>query len=174
MCYQDLRDYIDQLEARGKLKRITVPVDAHLDISPGEVRAAPCLEAELTGDSVDLARLPIRQRWPGDAILDYCDHQKAHSGLPFPVAVVLDCDPATILGTVTPEPDTLSEYQFAGLWRGGKAEQVKCKGLDLRVRDRCHQQPAGPDTSRIRRANRHERGGQGANRCTVGTAWAVV
>jgi 4-hydroxy-3-polyprenylbenzoate decarboxylase len=49
------------------------------------------------------------------------------------VAVVLGCDPATILGAVTPVPDTLSEYQFAGLLRGGKTELVKCLGSDLQV-----------------------------------------
>ncbi|MBV8049395.1 MAG: UbiD family decarboxylase, partial [Paludibacterium sp.] len=47
--------------------------------------------------------------------LDFRDFQRAHPGQPFPVAVVLGCDPATILGAVTPVPDTLSEYQFAGL-----------------------------------------------------------
>ncbi|WP_227815723.1 4-hydroxy-3-polyprenylbenzoate decarboxylase [Nitrogeniibacter aestuarii] len=65
--------------------------------------------------------------------LDYRDHCQATPGEPFPVAVVLGCDPATILGAVTPVPDSLSEYQFAGLLRGGKTELVKCLGSDLQV-----------------------------------------
>ena len=65
--------------------------------------------------------------------LDYLEHQKANPGQPFPVAVVLGCDPATILGAVTPVPDSLSEYQFAGLLRGSKTELVKCIGSDLQV-----------------------------------------
>ena len=65
--------------------------------------------------------------------LDYLEHQKAYPGKPFPVAVVLGCDPATILGAVTPVPDSLSEYQFAGLLRGSKTELVKCLGSDLQV-----------------------------------------
>ncbi len=65
--------------------------------------------------------------------LDFRDHQLAHPGEPFPVAVVIGCDPATILGAVTPVPDTLSEYQFAGLLRGGKTELVKCLGSGLQV-----------------------------------------
>ena len=46
--------------------------------------------------------------------LDFRDHCGAHPGKPFPIAVALGADPATILGAVTPVPDTLSEYQFAG------------------------------------------------------------
>jgi 4-hydroxy-3-polyprenylbenzoate decarboxylase len=65
--------------------------------------------------------------------LDFRDHQQANPGVPFPVAVVLGCDPATILGAVTPVPDTLSEYQFAGLLRGAKTELVNCLGSDLQV-----------------------------------------
>ena len=60
--------------------------------------------------------------------LDFRDHCLAHPGQPFPVAVVLGCDPATILGAVTPVPDNLSEYQFAGLLRGRKTELVECLG----------------------------------------------
>ena len=268
MQYKDLRDFIDQLEARGDLKRITVPVDTHLEMteiadrvlraggpallfekpttrgvpqampvlanlfgtpervalgmgvegdwklqlrevgrllaflkepeppkglrdaweklpmfrqvlnmSPRTVRSAPCQEVVWAGDAVDLARLPIQHCWPEDAAplitwglvvtrgpnqkrqnlgiyrqqvigpnkvimrwlahrggaLDFRDHQKAKPGQPFPVAVVLGCDPATILGAVTPVPDSLSEYQFAGLLRGGKTELVKCMGSDLQV-----------------------------------------
>ena len=60
--------------------------------------------------------------------LDYREHCDAHPGEPFPVAVALGADPATILGAVTPVPDTLSEYQFAGLLRGTRTELVKCLG----------------------------------------------
>jgi 4-hydroxy-3-polyprenylbenzoate decarboxylase len=65
--------------------------------------------------------------------LDFREHQLANPGHPFPVAVVLGCDPATILGAVTPVPDSLSEYQFAGLLRGGKTELIKCIGSALQV-----------------------------------------
>ena len=65
--------------------------------------------------------------------LDFRDHCEKNPGQPFPVAVVLGCDPATILGAVTPVPDTLSEYQFAGLLRGSKTELIKCLGSDLQV-----------------------------------------
>ena len=65
--------------------------------------------------------------------LDFRDHCQATPGAPFPVAVALGADPATILGAVTPVPDTLSEYQFAGLLRGARTEVVKCIGSDLQV-----------------------------------------
>ncbi|OGA29074.1 MAG: 3-octaprenyl-4-hydroxybenzoate decarboxylase [Betaproteobacteria bacterium RIFCSPLOWO2_02_FULL_68_150] len=65
--------------------------------------------------------------------LDFRDHAIAHPGAPFPVAVALGADPATILAAVTPVPDTLGEYQFAGLLRGARTELVKCIGNDLRV-----------------------------------------
>jgi len=65
--------------------------------------------------------------------LDFQDWQKAHPGEPFPIAVALGADPATILAAVTPVPDTLSEYAFAGLLRGGRTELVKCVGSDLEV-----------------------------------------
>ncbi|MBI1285070.1 MAG: 4-hydroxy-3-polyprenylbenzoate decarboxylase [Thiobacillus sp.] len=65
--------------------------------------------------------------------LDFREHQLAHPGEPFAVAVALGADPATILGAVTPVPDSLSEYQFAGLLRGAKTEVVKCLGNDLQV-----------------------------------------
>ena len=64
---------------------------------------------------------------------DFRDHAHALPGLPFPVAVALGADPATLLGAVTPVPDTLSEYQFAGLLRGAKTEVVKCLSHDLQV-----------------------------------------
>jgi 4-hydroxy-3-polyprenylbenzoate decarboxylase len=65
--------------------------------------------------------------------LDFRDHCEKNPGQPFPVAVVIGADPATILGAVTPVPDSLSEYQFAGLLRGSKTELVKCLGSDLQV-----------------------------------------
>jgi len=65
--------------------------------------------------------------------LDFRDHQLAHPGQPFPVAVALGADPATTLAAVTPVPDTLGEYQFAGLLRGARTELVKCIGSDLQV-----------------------------------------
>ncbi len=65
--------------------------------------------------------------------LDFRDHALARPGEPFPVAVALGADPATILGAVTPVPDSLSEYQFAGLLRGAKTELVKCLGSELQV-----------------------------------------
>jgi 4-hydroxy-3-polyprenylbenzoate decarboxylase len=65
--------------------------------------------------------------------LDFREHQQAHPGEPFPLAVALGADPATILGAVTPVPDSLSEYQFAGLLRGAKTEVVKCLGSELQV-----------------------------------------
>jgi len=64
--------------------------------------------------------------------LDYRDHL-ALSKEPFPVAVALGADPATMLAAVTPVPDTLGEYQFAGLLRGARTETVKCLGSDLEV-----------------------------------------
>src|SRR4029453_10495059 len=61
------------------------------------------------------------------------DHALAFSGKPFPIAVALGADPATTLGAVTPVPDTLSEYQFAGLLRGAKTQITKCIGSQTRV-----------------------------------------
>ena len=148
-----------------------------LDMAPKTVRNAPCQERVIEGDAVDLAKLPVQTCWPGDAgplitwglvvtkgpnkdrqnlgiyrqqvigrnrvimrwlahrggALDFRDWQKAHPGEPFPVAVVLGADPATTLGAVTPVPDTLSEYAFAGLLRGAKTELTRCLGLDLQV-----------------------------------------
>ncbi len=65
--------------------------------------------------------------------LDFRDWQIAHPGELFPVAVVLGADPATTLAAVTPVPDTLSEYAFAGLLRGSRTELVKCLSHDLQV-----------------------------------------
>ncbi len=262
MKYQDLRDFLDKLEAMGELKRIRMEVDPHLEMTeisdrvlraggpallfenpkgfdvpvltnlfgtprrvalgmgedsvdalrevgktlaflkepeppkgmkdaweklpvfkqvlnmaPKAVNAPPCQEVILEGDEVDLSRLPIQTCWPGDAgplitwgltvtrgphkerqnlgiyrqqvigrnkvimrwlshrggALDFREFQQQHPGKPFPVAVAIGADPATILGAVTPVPDTLSEYAFAGLLRGSKTEVTKCIGNDLQV-----------------------------------------
>jgi 4-hydroxy-3-polyprenylbenzoate decarboxylase len=266
MKYHDLRDFIAQLEERGELKRVTHPVDPHLemteicdrllqqggpavlfenpvingersdipvlgnlfgtpervalgmgaenvsalrdigtllaflkepeppkgfrdalatlpkyrkvlDMAPKVVKKAPCQDIVIEGDDVDLSTLPIQTCWPGDAgplitwglvvtkgphkerqnlgiyrqqvigrnkvimrwlshrggALDFQEWKKAHQGEAFPVSVALGADPATILGAVTPVPDALSEYAFAGLLRGSKTELVKCIGSDLQV-----------------------------------------
>ncbi len=148
-----------------------------LNMAPKVLSSASCQEIVWEGTEVDLARLPIQHCWPGDVAplitwglvvtrgpnktrqnlgiyrqqvlgpnkvimrwlahrggaLDFRDHCEKHPGTPFPVAVVIGADPATVLGAVTPVPDTLSEYQFAGLLRGAKTELVKCIGSDLQV-----------------------------------------
>lgn len=148
-----------------------------LNMSPKILSSAPCQDVVWEGADVDLSRLPIQHCWPGDVAplitwglvvtcgpdktrqnlgvyrqqvvapnkvimrwlahrggaLDFRDHCLKHPGVPFPVAVVIGADPATILGAVTPVPDSLSEYQFAGLLRGSKTELVKCLGSDLQV-----------------------------------------
>ncbi len=262
MKYKDLRDFIEQLEAQGQLKRIKQPVSAELEITeiadrtlraqgpallfenvkgssipvlanlfgtpervamgmgqedvnalrevgkllaflkepeppkglkdafaklpvfkqvlnmaPKRVKKAPCQKIVLQDDDVDLTKLPIMTCWPGDAAplitwgltvtrgphkerqnlgiyrqqllgknklimrwlshrggaLDFREWQQTHPGERFPVAVALGADPATILGAVTPVPDTLSEYGFAGLLRGSNTEVVKCLSNDLEV-----------------------------------------
>ncbi|OIQ86857.1 3-octaprenyl-4-hydroxybenzoate carboxy-lyase [mine drainage metagenome] len=82
-----------------------------------------------------LAKNKLIMRWLAHrgGALDFRDWCAAHPGEPFPVAVALGADPATILGAVTPVPDTLSEYQFAGLLRGSKTELVKCVSCELQV-----------------------------------------
>lgn len=65
--------------------------------------------------------------------LDFRDWQEARPGEPFPVAVALGADPATVLGAVTPVPDALSEYGFAGLLRGARTEVAPCLLSDLQV-----------------------------------------
>ena len=262
MKYKDLRDFIAQLEAKGELKRISMPIDTELEMTEiadrtlraggpallfenpknsdmpvlanlfgtpqrvamgmgqdsvealrevgkllaylkepeppkglkdlwskipvfkqvlnmpaKEVRKAPCQEVVLTGDDVDLTKLPVQRCWPGDAAplitwgltvtkgphkkrqnlgiyrqqvlgknklimrwlshrggaLDFREWCQTHPGEPYPVSVALGADPATILGAVTPVPDTLSEYAFAGLLRGDKTEVVKSVSNDLQV-----------------------------------------
>ncbi len=148
-----------------------------LDMAPKVGRNPPCQEQVFEGDAVDLGKLPIQHCWPGDAArlitwglvitkgpekprqnlgiyrmqvlgknrvimrwlahrggaLDFRDFERANPGKPFPVAVALGADPATILGAVTPVPDSLSEYAFAGLLRGSRTELAACQGSDLQV-----------------------------------------
>jgi len=77
----------------------------------------------------------VIMRWLGHrgGALDFQSWQQEHPGEPFPIAVTLGADPATILAAVTPVPDRLSEYAFAGLLRGSRTELVKCLGSDLQV-----------------------------------------
>jgi 4-hydroxy-3-polyprenylbenzoate decarboxylase len=262
MHYNDLRDFIKQLEKQGELKRVTIPVDPYLEMTeicdrtlkqggpallfenptgynipvlanlfgtprrvamgmgaesvtelrgigellatlkepeppkgmkdawekfpvfkqvlnmaPKLVSSPPCQELVREGDEIDLSVFPIQTCWPEDAAplitwplvitkgpnkerqnlgiyrqqvigknkvimrwlahrggaLDFREWQKAYSGKPFPVSVALGADPATILAAVTPVPDTLSEYAFAGLLRGSKTEVANCLINDLQV-----------------------------------------
>ena len=82
-----------------------------------------------------VGRNKVIMRWLAHrgGALDFREHVLTSPEKPFPIAVVLGCDPATILGAVTPVPDTLSEYQFAGLLRGARTELAKCVGSDLQV-----------------------------------------
>jgi len=82
-----------------------------------------------------IGRNKVIMRWLSHrgGALDYQDWQKEHPGEPFPISVTLGADPATILAAVTPVPDALSEYAFAGLLRGSKTELVKCYSNDLLV-----------------------------------------
>ena len=82
-----------------------------------------------------IAKNKLIMRWlhhRGGAI-DYAEHCRENPTTPYPISVVLGCDPATILGAVTPVPDSLSEYQFAGLLRGSRTELTKCILSDLQV-----------------------------------------
>lgn len=154
------------------------PIAKHvMHMAPKVETSARCQEVVWEGDAVDLGRLPIQTCWPDDAgplitwglvvtrgphkarqnlgiyrqqviarnkvimrwlahrggALDFREHCLAHPGTPFPLAVALGADPATMIGAVTPVPDTLSEYQFAGLLRGSRTEVVKCLSHDLQV-----------------------------------------
>ncbi|OEF27207.1 4-hydroxy-3-polyprenylbenzoate decarboxylase [Vibrio rumoiensis] len=262
MSFKDLRDFVDHLETKGLLKRISHPVDPHyemteisdrtlraggpallfenpigyhmpvltnlfgttervaigmgrqdvselrevgkllaylkepeppkgfkdaidklpvfkqvLNMPAKRLRSAPCQKIVLEGDEVDLDKIPVMSCWPGDVAplltwgltvtrgpnkkrqnlgiyrqqkigknkvimrwlahrggaLDLRDWMETHPGKPFPVSVAFGADPATILGAVTPVPDTLSEYAFAGLLRGSKTEVVKSISNDLDI-----------------------------------------
>jgi 4-hydroxy-3-polyprenylbenzoate decarboxylase len=82
-----------------------------------------------------IARNKTIMRWLAHrgGALDFRDWQEARPGEPFPVAVALGADPATVLGAVTPVPDTLSEYGFAGLLRGARTEVTRCVLSDLQA-----------------------------------------
>ena len=82
-----------------------------------------------------IAKNKVIMRWLAHrgGALDFRDHGLLHPREPYPIAVALGADPATVLGAVTPVPDSLSEYQFAGLLRGDKTEVVKCLSHDLQV-----------------------------------------
>lgn len=262
MQYQDLREFISELEKQGELKRIATPVDAYLEITEicrrtldkdgpallfenvngsaipvlanlfgttrrvamamgqedlaalrelgklladlkqpeppkglkdaieklpvlkqvlnmpvKSVKKGQCQEIVIEGDDVDLSKLPIQTCWPKDAAplvtwgltitkgplkkrqnlgiyrqqvigknklimrwlshrggaLDFKDWCEKNPGKPYPVAVALGADPATTLAAVTPIPDSLSEYAFAGLLRGKKTKVCSCIGSDLQV-----------------------------------------
>ena len=148
-----------------------------LDMSPKSVKNPKCQQIQFHGDDVDLSILPIQTCWPGDAAplitwglvttrgptrqrqnlgiyrqqligrnrlimrwlshrggaLDYKEWCEQKSDEPFPVSVVLGCDPATILAAVTPIPDSLAEYAFAGLLRGSKTEVASSLLSDLEI-----------------------------------------
>ena len=141
------------------------------------IKKALCQEHVISGDDVDLSKLPIQRCWPGDAAplitwgltvtrgphkkrqnlgiyrqqviaknkvimrwlshrggaLDFREWCQLYPDKPYPVSVALGADPATILGAVTPVPDTLSEYAFAGLLRGSKTEVTPSISNDLQV-----------------------------------------
>ena len=172
--------YLKEPEPPKGLKDLweKLPVFKQVLNMPAKVlKKAPCQEVVLTGDDVDLSKIPVQRCWPGDAAplvtwglsvtkgphkkrqnlgiyrqqvigknklimrwlshrggaLDFREWCQTHPGEPYPVSVALGADPATILGAVTPVPDTLSEYAFAGLLRGDKTEVVKSISNDLQV-----------------------------------------
>lgn len=172
--------YLKEPEPPKGLKDLweKLPVFKQVLNMPAKVlKKAPCQEVVLTGDDVDLSKIPVQRCWPDDAAplvtwglsvtkgphkkrqnlgiyrqqvigknklimrwlshrggaLDFREWCQTHPGEPYPVSVALGADPATILGAVTPVPDTLSEYAFAGLLRGDKTEVVKSISNDLQV-----------------------------------------
>ncbi len=82
-----------------------------------------------------LSKNKLIMRWLSHrgGALDYQAFQQAYPGERFPIAVTLGADPATLLAAVTPVPDTLSEYAFAGLLRGQRTQLTRCIGNDLNV-----------------------------------------
>ncbi|ENM1934356.1 4-hydroxy-3-polyprenylbenzoate decarboxylase [Vibrio cholerae] len=183
---QDLRDvgqwlaYLKEPEPPRGLKELIekLPVFKQvLNMPVKRLRRAPCQEIVWQDDEVDLDKIPVMSCWPDDVAplltwgltitrgphkkrqnlgiyrqqkiarnkvimrwlahrggaLDLRDWMEKHPGEPFPVSVAFGADPATILGAVTPVPDTLSEYAFAGLLRGSRTEVVKSISNDLEV-----------------------------------------
>ena len=150
-----------------------------LAMQPKTVSYGHCQDVVLTGDQIDLAKLPIQGCWPGEpaplitwplvvtkgpgkrkeddfnlgiyrmqvlnknqTLMRWLKHRggaqhharwKKERPEPLPVAAVIGADPGTIIAAVTPVPDTLSEYQFAGMLRGRKVELVDCKTVPLKV-----------------------------------------
>ena len=82
-----------------------------------------------------LSKNKLIMRWLSHrgGALDFKEFQELNPGENYPVSVALGADPATILGAVTPVPDSLSEYAFAGLLRGSRTEVVKSISNDLDV-----------------------------------------
>ena len=82
-----------------------------------------------------LSRNQLILRWLAHrgGALDFAEHGRQNPGVPYPVAVAIGADPATLLGAVTPVPDSLSEYQFAGLLRGARTEVAPALGVPLQV-----------------------------------------
>ncbi|NQV46530.1 MAG: UbiD family decarboxylase [Rhodospirillaceae bacterium] len=155
-----------------------------MSMKPKTTSSAPCQEVVLTGDDIDLTKLPVQTCWPGEpaplitwplvvtegpdagkeggdkrdtpnlgiyrmqvtgrntTLMRWLAHRggaqqfarwKKASDEPMPLAAVIGADPGTILAAVTPVPDTLSEYQFAGLLRGEKVSLAECKTVPLKV-----------------------------------------
>jgi len=147
-------------------------------MKPKKIKQAPCQEVVITGNDIDLTRLPIQTCWPNEpaplitwplvvtkgagkdrtdsynlgiyrmqvtgknttlmrwlkhrgGAQHYRGYDKNNKGVP--AAAVIGCDPATILSAVTPVPDNVSEYAYAGLLTGKKLELVKCKTIPLEV-----------------------------------------
>jgi len=82
---------------------------------------------------IDRNRIIMRWLPHRGGATDFADFQKAHPGEPFPVAVSLGADPATILAAVTPIPNNLSEYAFAGLLRGDRTTLTTALGSELKI-----------------------------------------
>ena len=162
-----IKDTIEKLPVLKKA--LSMPVKT---LSQGK-----CQENVIEGENVDLSTLPIQTCWPKDVAplitwglvitkgpykkrqnlgiyrqqllgknklimrwlsqrggaLDFKDWSEKYPDKPFPIAVALGADPATTLAAVTPIPDSLSEYAFAGLLRGRKTKVCKCIGNELQV-----------------------------------------
>jgi 4-hydroxy-3-polyprenylbenzoate decarboxylase len=82
---------------------------------------------------IDRNRLVMHWLHHRGGAIDFEEFKASHPGQRFPVAVAIGADPATVLAAVTPIPDTISEYQFAGLLRGAKSSIARCLIHDLVV-----------------------------------------